>query len=282
MSLCRASLGKRPQEVSSLVQAIFWPAVALALLLASRRAEQAITLDLIVELALSLALAIVGTLGLTRLSLLANPRPWSAKPITIAITANALGVVSQSWLLLSIGWASLAFASVERFLSARSHRIARPYWPCLLMVVPWVWADGWQLGLLMRSTCVSASEWIFSIASVDVLREGTTLYVNGIGLAVVPACAGLNSLQAFLVVGTVSSASLWQRLDRTLLAIPAAIAAAWIANTLRVIALGCVACFIGQDYVTPHVHDLIGWVILAAVAGALAFMPTSSRGEAAG
>lgn len=117
---------------------------------------------------------------------------------------------------------------------------------------------------LQDITAIGA-EFLLSATSVDVEREGNTLFVYRDGvptpLNIAEACSGMRMLMAFLALGTAMAwAGLnrtWQRLLVILLVIPTSI----FVNILRVITLGYLS-MIDADLAAGDFHSFIGLVWL--------------------
>lgn len=251
--------------LTPIFRASLLPAVTLALVLGAGSRSLGLTLQSS-ELWTSVAVAMAAVYLLSRVQLRAQPMAWATWPTCVGALLMTGGAVVQSWLTISVGWSLLTYASVRRFLDEPAVSQVRPWWPVLLMVVPWVWADGWWLGYSIRTTGSVAAEWLLGLAFDDVSRSGTTVHVAGVSLSVEAACAGLNTLQAFLLVGLAGAALSFGRFWTTCAAIPVAFAMAWIANTARVVVLGAIAATVGPDWATGSTHDFLGWVTLGAAA----------------
>lgn len=139
-----------------------------------------------------------------------------------------------------------------------------------LLSLPWLATDGASLALALRHSAAWATGAFFHGLGFAIVREGTTINIAGQPLAVVAACAGLDTLHATLVAGAWLAGVLPAR-RRFWLAVAALPALAWLANTTRVIALGAVALAWGPDAATGWFHDWGGLtviVVMFALAGA--------------
>ncbi len=136
-----------------------------------------------------------------------------------------------------------------------------------MLAFPWITLDAAPLGWGFRLSAAWSVKLLFGALGFVVEREGTSLLVQGVPIAVAPACSGLNALQAMLIAGT-ALAVLELRQRRgfwwSLTMLPAL---AWIANTLRVVALTAVALTFGSEFAGGWFHGFAGWLVLMFMFG---------------
>lgn len=140
-----------------------------------------------------------------------------------------------------------------------------------LLSLPWLATDGAQLALAFRHSAAWATGAAFDLLGFAVVREGTTVTIEGQPLGVVAACAGLDTLHTTLVAGAWLAGSLRTR-RRFWLAVGLLPALAWVANTLRVIMLGVVALAWGPEVAAGWFHTWGGLAVILtmfALAGTL-------------
>ena len=275
--------GSGPTNMSTIIRAAGLPGALLVALLVQhvQRAEEFSTA--LGECALSLGVFGVGVWWLRSLPLLRRANRWPTVQTLGSTGLLIIAIAVDAWIGIAISWSLLAHASIQRHLDRAAMSAARPYWPILLFIVPWVWADGWWLGYTMRITGAAGAAEILSCFMPTVARQGTTVAVGDVGLDVAAACAGLNTIQVFLLIGTLVTAYSQRSLRLTMLAIPAMLALAWITNTTRIVGLGLVAATAGASWATGTTHDAIGWVLLAGIGFvALRFIPQRPHLGAAG
>ncbi len=165
-----------------------------------------------------------------------GPWRWAPRWGLLAATLFALGSLLGSTLLLAGSWTAL----LGGWLAARVEPEAAGTLPGLMVLplaaFPWLGADVEHVGWWFRLSGAAVAQWFLSGLHLEVVRHGTLLVVEGLPARVEPACSGLHGLQAMLIAGTVLA---YLKLGRTRLYwwnLPVLIAAAWLANALRIIA----------------------------------------------
>lgn len=170
----------------------------------------------------------------------AEPPPTErmAPPLGGCVAAGALGllgVVLDSTTVLALAWAA-AFGS---WLATRVRRERRSAVAKLLVLAflafPWMATDFSGLGWYFRLSGAAATQSVLAAAGLPVLRQGTSLSVNGFALSVEAACSGLNGLQAMLIAGAAVAFVKLERSRRFWPALAVLPLAAWLANFLRIL-----------------------------------------------
>lgn len=136
-----------------------------------------------------------------------------------------------------------------------------------ILAFPWLFTDLHTLGWWFRLSGAGVSAWLFSSAGFGVEQEGTRLLVQGVPLTVDEACAGLGTLQAMLVAGSLPAFHYLGRSPLYWPAILSLVPLAWLANCLRILLLGTAALTFGSDAARGWLH---GWGGVAVIA--LAFL----------
>jgi exosortase/archaeosortase family protein len=195
-----------------------------------------------------------------------NPIHVSSGALTAVLLLTLAGIVAGFTLLVAFG--VLGLAGRAGTTEARPRDELRVL---ALLSLPWLATDGAQLALVFRHSAAWATGMIFDLLGFAVVREGTTITIEGQPLGVVAACAGLDTLHATLVAGAWLAGVLRNR-KRFWLAVALLPALAWIANTSRVITLGGVALTWGPDVASGWFHDWGGLAVILvmfALAGGL-------------
>lgn len=201
--------------------------------------------------------------------------------LCVALLLGATGEVTGVSVLTVLGW-TVALGSWLFFRSAPSRRSLM----IRLMVLPLLgfpWLVGWAggLGWHFRLSAAWVVEKCFAATGFALVRDGTLLSVQGEPISVEAACAGLGSLQAMLLAGAAAAAIEMGRSRNFWFCLPILFAAAWLANTLRVLIISAVALSTGRDFASGAFHGLAGWAVLMAVfAGCLALFKCMHAGAA--
>jgi exosortase/archaeosortase family protein len=200
-------------------------------------------------------------------------RPWKfrvAGPIiSLPLLAVAGGALAAGWLAdlavaTALGW-TLALAA---WLQARTEPPQQSRLHRLLVLpvlgFPWLVGAG-GLGWYFRLSAAWVAEQCFSLTGFPLLREGTLLTVQGEPLSVEAACAGLGSLQAMLLAGMAAALIELGGSPRFWLSLPLLVAAAWVANTLRVLVISATALSAGPAFASGTFHGLAGLAVLVII-----------------
>jgi exosortase/archaeosortase family protein len=191
-----------------------------------------------------------------------TPPHYSLKLVSIGAAIFSLGIGSNITLLLTIGWVIFLSAWLTQRLT--SHSLSN-YYKLLalpLLAFPWISLDLSRIGWWFRLSGAYVTEHVFSWTGFDVIREGTILIINGQLISIDVACAGLNTLQAMLIAGTIVAYAFLGQSKRYWLAFPLLVVIGWISNTLRIIITSLLALAISPAFVMGPFHIWIGWVVL--------------------
>jgi exosortase len=106
---------------------------------------------------------------------------------------------------------------------------------------------------------------VFGWLQLDVARDGTLLSVQGLPVSVEAACSGLNTLQAMLIAGTLAAYVQIGDRKHYWWHLPALVAVAWLANTLRILVICVMALSAGPELASGSFHFLGGWAVLCGM-----------------
>lgn len=234
---------------------------AVALADQPRAAESLLCLGIGLGVALARAGSMLPATPVAQPSRLAWDTGWQG-------VLGAVLAVSPLWgapvLVAALGWL-LAWRAWLRAGGLLSFRSIAPLLAVALAAFPWILHDANGLGWWFRLTAAAVARGFFGLLGFQPTGEGTALTVQGIDIGVDAACAGMGSLQAMLVAGTIYltrgpvPSSAW--FPRVLALFPLA----WFANAARVIALGLAALTGGAEFATGAMHEIIGWTVLLFV-----------------
>lgn len=214
---------------------------------------------------------------------LASPWHWRSEPKPMAISWLLLAMISIG-VGLGLGLATpaaagaaLAVAAVIRSYSAAStRRRALALAPWLILATPLFTSDFAIVGWWFRLTGAAAAGGLLDHAGIPTSVAGTVISLPDDDLVVAPACSGLGTLHILLVAGLVAATRPGQAPPRWFVLVPLVVVLAWVANVLRIAALGAIATGMGADAARGAMHDfgglgvILGAAILAlAVRGAL-------------
>ncbi len=198
-------------------------------------------------------------------------RPWQWRPepgllplgrVGLGLGLFLVGSVVDSTVLLALGWCLAWQAWITSELVEGAPAAGLRLVALLFCAFPWVALGGQQIGWWFRYSGAAATEYFFLLLGFAVERQGTFLLVQGQALAVDPACAGLNVLQAMLLAG-VALAHLQLPPPRPFwVGLAALVPLAWLANTARIITLGVAGLTFSADTARGWFHHWGGWTVL--------------------
>lgn len=198
-------------------------------------------------------------------------RPWAWRPrfqapapagAALALALILAGAAADSLFVLALAWNTLAWLWLQGFVEPRAGRPTARLLALGMMAFPWLVLEGQGIGRFFRLSGAWAASGLFRLLGFEVERQGTRFCIEGLPISVDAACAGLNVLQAMLVIGTAFAA--WNlrsdlRFALALLLLPPL---AWLANTLRIVATGMVAITFGPEFAGGQLHLWGGWAVL--------------------
>ncbi|MBL9174370.1 MAG: exosortase/archaeosortase family protein [Verrucomicrobiales bacterium] len=198
-------------------------------------------------------------------------RPWrwkaSVEPahrasLAIAMASLALGSALDLNVLLAFGWTAALWAWLRSRLEPgdvpRTFRLLVLPW----MAFPWVMLDAQSIGWWFRLSGAWAVEQMGSLAGLSVSRQGTALLVEGLPVSVDAACSGLNVLQSLFVAGSALAYLHFSRSPLYWWNLALLLPAAWLANTLRILAITGAALTWGPGFAMGLFHTWGGLFVL--------------------
>jgi exosortase/archaeosortase family protein len=175
-----------------------------------------------------------------------------------------------SWVLLQLTLLALAWTAFAAYGMRRWWRPSGNVAGLLLVLLfsfPWLVMEWPQIGWWFRLSAAFATEGLFQLLQMPVLRSGTELQILGEIIRIEPACAGWNLLQLTLLVGLsigIHDLSQPRRFWIFVLLLPAL---AWVANLIRIVALSGLCLTFGVETAEGLWHGLTGLIVIAAVVG---------------
>jgi exosortase len=197
--------------------------------------------------------------------------PWQWRAVAGPLPLRRLGLglflflagsVMDSTVLLALGWCLAWQAWIASELAEGAPAASLRLVALLFCAFPWVALGGQQIGWWFRYSGAAATEYFFLLLGFAVERQGTYLLVQGQALAVDPACAGLNVLQAMLLAGVALAHLQLPSSRRFWVGLAMLVPLAWLANTARIITLGVAGLTFGADTARGWFHHWGGWTVL--------------------
>lgn len=187
---------------------------------------------------------------------------YSIRQPAVGIFVFVLGIGLNLTLLLTAGWVILLNAWLSERLQKESLQNFHKLLILPIMAFPWISLDLNQIGWWFRLSGAWVTEQFFKLIGLSVAREGTLLNIDGLPISIEAACAGLNTLQAMLISGSVIAYILLKDSNRYWLSLPLLIVMSWIANTFRIIVICVIALIAGADFVMGSFHVWSGWGVI--------------------
>lgn len=198
-------------------------------------------------------------------------RPWRWRAGVAGVDRQWLGLAALAWIagialnltvLLALAWTVATWSLlVLRLEPARRPTVARLL-PLLWLAFPWLALETDWLGWYFRLSAAGVADRLFGALGFAVERQGVLVVVQGLPISVDPECSGLGVLQAMLIAGLVVAHRQFRASRGYWWVVPALVAAAWCANTLRVLLTTAVALSFGSGFATGRFHVLSGVLVL--------------------
>lgn len=198
-------------------------------------------------------------------------RPWHfskpldlfpARPLIVTTVLFLIGILFNSTILLTIAWVYLLW----RWLALRTPDADHPKILKLLilpfMAFPWVTLDAQPIGWWFRLSGAYVTGALYSLLGFNVKVEGTNILINNLPISVEAACSGLNVLQSMLIAGSLVAFLYLGETNRYWWNLPLLVLIAWLANTVRIIAISALALYAGPEYAIGAFHTWGGWFVL--------------------
>lgn len=210
-------------------------------------------------------------------------RPWSGPspgaartPPRSSVIAAAfvlgLGTLTQSVLLLALGWAALLRLGLDALGVSTAHPRRARLLALSAMGFPWLATDLAGLAWHLRAGAAHAVAAL--LRSAGAVAEGAVIRLGGLTVLVDESCSGVGALQVFLLLAAVLMAAP-STVARPTVVWPAAFALALLANVLRVLGLVALALTCGVEATRGPLHAAVGAaallgpaILLHALAGA--------------
>ncbi|MHB8522063.1 MAG: archaeosortase/exosortase family protein [Limisphaerales bacterium] len=195
--------------------------------------------------------------------------PWRLAPggVVMGACLFPMGAVLDSTLLLTASWIAFLWS----WISVRFDHNGNDLTKLLVLPLvsfPWIANDFGGIGWWFRLSGAAAAQQLLAGWPCEVVRHGTFLFVDGLGLSVEPACSGLNGLEAMIIAGTVVAYLKLKRTGWFWWSFPALAAAAWLANVMRITFTAlCVTVCPGDrvpGWLGP-LHLAAGWLALCVM-----------------
>ena len=173
--------------------------------------------------------------------------------------ADITFILASGWTMLLASWLRTRLVLADR---ARMYRLL----PLALLAFPWIAQDCQPLAWWFRLSAAGSAQVLFSSIGLTVAREGTNLLVQSSLIAVEPACAGLDTLQAMLIAGCAPAFFCFPRGGpKYWTCLLSLLAVSWFANTVRVITIAAAALALGSEFAMGAFHNLGGCLVLAVM-----------------
>jgi exosortase/archaeosortase family protein len=134
--------------------------------------------------------------------------------------------------------------------------------PLAVLAFPWISLDCEFLGFWFRLSGAHVAESFLQWQGVAVERMGTLMNVGNVELDVSEACGGLNSLQTMLIGGFALAYIQLSHSRWFWLSAPILVAAAWAANTGRVLLTAYIVVWGEPHWASGQNHEWQGLAVL--------------------
>jgi exosortase len=221
----------------------------------------------------------VGLVYLRRDAVFAEVRyaPRSAIPVLAAGLAVAwlwqAGAVTKEPERLALAMLAVVTLLTGAFLLCYGTRAVRAaafglFFLFLAVPVPLVLMD--EFIVFLQRTSAEASDVLFGVLGVPVLREGFVFVLPGLAIEVAKECSGIRSTQAIvitsLLAGHLYLRSVWTRAALVVSVIPLAI----VKNAIRIVLLTWLAVYVDRGFMDGALHRYGGKPFFVAELGVMA------------
>lgn len=196
--------------------------------------------------------------------------PWVWRAEIGAVSRWSLALAAMGWVVgsatgvsfgLALSFASLLWTWLGIFAEPGPGLRFRAL-TLVVLAFPWVLQDLERLGWYFRLSGATVSEVVFRMLGMSVSRSGVDLVVENLSMSVEAQCAGLNSLQAMLLAGVFLACRFFPEHRVFWWMLPACVAAAWAANTLRILLITLAALTFSPEFAMGTFHKSGGLVAL--------------------
>jgi len=183
----------------------------------------------------------------------ATPSKSSAAILALALFAHLAGLMGDLRFLCALSFLMVLGGLILYFCGTKAAR-AMAFPLCfLILMIPFPFID--NVGTSLQSLSVHQSASLLETMRVPITTEGNEIHTDDASFAIGPACDGVNMLIPLLALAAIFVYVLkGPHYKRTLILI-AAIPAAILANTLRIVSIIVVADHHGTELATGFFHD---------------------------
>ncbi|HEX4343711.1 MAG TPA: archaeosortase/exosortase family protein [Verrucomicrobiae bacterium] len=187
----------------------------------------------------------------------------SSKLVAVAVAFFLVGIPLNLTFLLALGWTTLLWAWLSSRLESNTLPAVRRLLVLPMLAFPWVTLDfGQSIGWYFRLSGAWSAAHLFALLGLTATQDGTNITVQGLPVSVEVACAGLNTLQATLIAGSMLAFIFIGNRSRYWWNLPLLVVLAWMANTLRIIVLCIAALTISPQFAEGIFHKWGGWGVI--------------------
>lgn len=192
-----------------------------------------------------------------------DKEPQFSKPLFYSsIFLFLIGFAGSQTLILSLAWTLLLWTWLQARIPDEYKSKIKKLLVLPVLAFPWIALDADRIGWWFRLSAAWLTAKAFEVAGFPVHQEGTNMIINKLPISVEVACAGLNTLQAMLIAGTVILFFILGNTNRYWWNIPLLIAMAWFTNTLRIFFLVIIALAISPQFAMSAFHTWGGWFVI--------------------
>ena len=132
----------------------------------------------------------------------------------------------------------------------------------LFLAFPWIAMSADKLGWIFRISGATFTYTFFSMLGFPIEQQGTSIIVSGVLLSVDSACAGMNTLQAVLIMGFAVTYFYLRSNMNIALNIFLLTLLAWWTNALRIVIIGFAALTFGEEFALGLFHTWGSMILL--------------------
>lgn len=191
--------------------------------------------------------------------------PLSTSKMAVGVFLLILGIIFNLTFLLAFGWTILLWSWLSLRLNPASLPSVKKLLVLPLMAFPWIVLDADRLGWWFRLSGAWVTAQFFALMGLNVFQEGTNILINKLPISVEAACAGLNTLQAMLIAGSLVDFIILGETSKYWWNLILLIAMAWLANVVRIIFICILGLAISPEFAMGSIHLWGGWFILCVM-----------------
>ncbi len=187
---------------------------------------------------------------------------FSLSILAIAGSLLLMGIACGVALFLVLGWSLLLWTWLTARLKSNPRRHSNKLIVFPMLAFPWITLDCDRLGWWFRLTGSWVTGNLFAALGFEATQEGTNLLIHQLPISVEKSCAGINTLQATLIVGTLLNYLILGDSFLFWINLPLLILIGWMANTARIIAIAAAALYAGPAFAIGAFHTIGGLLII--------------------